>query len=98
MIRQNKIKEKMKRLSFQQACSKYIHRFTMDHVPQWAADKMPSGDYYAPQYSSDLEWYENTYFPGEIQHIMGKNHKGNCDSRNCSFPLGTFLTSPFQNK
>lgn len=51
-----------KKLSFKEACARYVHRYTMDHVPKWA--KHPhKGKYYAPQCASDREWYNNTVFP-----------------------------------
>jgi hypothetical protein len=87
----------MKReLSFAAACSKYVHRFTTEHIPSWSKQQMENGNHYAPQYASDREWYDNTYFPGESGHIMGKLHGGQCDSRNATFPLGKFLSMPFK--
>ena len=55
-----------RKISFDQAKLDYPHRFTCEHVPQWA--KKPcdgNGKFYAPQYKSDAEWYENTRFNGE---------------------------------
>ena len=38
--------------------------------------------YYAPQYRTDREWYDNTVFPPE------SGFKDSCESRNPSWPLG----------
>lgn len=84
----------MKRPTFEQAKARYPHRFTMEHVPQWARTVRPDGTYYAPQYRSCREWYENTIFPGEAAHILGQRHGGACDSRGASWPLGQSLSAP----
>ena len=55
----------MRKITLAQAQAAYPHRFTLEHKPQWAKDQRVDGSYYAPQYSSDAEWYERTYFPGE---------------------------------
>jgi hypothetical protein len=47
----------MKRPSFEQAKAQYVHRFTMEH------GAAPNGQYYAPQFASDQEWYDHTQFP-----------------------------------
>lgn len=81
-----------KRLSFEQATARYVHRFTMDHVPSWATKVREDGTYYAPQFSSDREWYENTLFPGESELCMN----GSCYTTNHSFPLGKALQTPYR--
>lgn len=79
-------------ITFEQAKRQYVHRFTMEHVPGWA--RIPhNGKYYAPQYATDLEWYKNTTFPGDKDHIGGNDH---CCSSNETWPLGKgFLDKPF---
>ena len=84
--------------SFAEAKSMYVHRFTKEHVPAWAS-KTPadsggtSTQHYAPQYTTDREWYDNTKFPGE-GHI---HHRADhCESSNPSWPLGQWLDKPYQ--
>lgn len=86
-------------ITLAEAKSKYVHRFTMEHVPSWA--RKPCVDektgevvfYYAPQYRSDAEWYENTIFPGEVGHYGTKNE---CHINNQTWPLGQKLTEPYR--
>jgi hypothetical protein len=91
------------RPTFQQACAKYVHRYTMEHVPAWARKPLDrsqlvvnkpadEGDYYAPQFRSDLEWYENTLFPGEPGHIGRRTH---CYTTGQTWPLGQWLHQPY---
>lgn len=83
----------MKReLTLEQACSQYPHRFTMEHKPGWADSKTEKG-YYAPQYASDREWYENTRFPGESDHV---GPPGACYSTGATWPIGQWLELPYQ--
>ena len=82
-----------KRPSIEQAKAQYVHRFTMEHVPQWAKRPMNDGRYYAPQFRTDAEWYANTRFPGEPGHLGGKNE---CTTLNQTFPLGQWLTKAYE--
>lgn len=84
----------MKKLSFEQACAQYVHRFTMEHVPAWAKNVRPDGTYYAPQYRSDREWYENTEFPPHALTMSKKDTS--CYSSGATWPLGQALSSPFK--
>lgn len=76
-------------ISFEQAKARYPHRFTMEHLPQWA--KKPhinNGEFvgfYKPHYRTDAEWYANTIFPGEMDIPKKEKH---CYSRNQTWPLG----------
>lgn len=73
------------------AQSQYPHRYTCEHVPQWAREQRADGTYYAPQYKTDQEWYDNTIFPGEDGCTALKF----CESSNPSWPLGVALkTAP----
>jgi hypothetical protein len=81
-----------RRLSFKTACSQYVHRFTMEHVPDWATHPCGNGRYYAPQYTSDREWYANTKFPGEPEHFGDTD---SCYSTGLTWPLGQWLDRPF---
>lgn len=81
-----------RKLSFEKAKALYVYRYTMDHVPVWAKKPCSAGKYYAPQYKSDLEWFENTVFPGE-KGVHSTSTK--CDTTNQSWPLGVWLDSPY---
>lgn len=87
----------MKRsISLEQAKSRYLYRYTMEHKPSWANYSAPSGKYYAPQYASDAELYANTEFPGEKRHReLGVRPKSSCLSENETWPLGQWLDEPF---
>lgn len=84
-------------ISFEDARGRYVHRFTMEHVPAWS-QRRPcdagglSTRYYAPQYASDQEWYDKTIFPREPGHFGARN---DCYSSNASWPLGQWLDAPF---
>lgn len=88
----------MTRPTFQDACDKYLHRFTMQHVPRWAL--VPShaigkvNRYYAPQFRSDREWYEHTKFHGEEGHY-GKRDE--CVTTGQTWPLGQWLDAPYSH-
>lgn len=89
----------MKRPGFEEAKRKYVHRFTMEHVPAWAlkdpgnprADGKPC--FYAPQYRTDREWYDNTTFPGEAGHDGDECH---CYASGQTWPLGKWLDRPYR--
>lgn len=81
------------KLSFKEACASYVHRFTMDHVPNWAKEQRPDGSYYAPQYRSDQEWYDNTLFPPHKFSISKEDTS--CYSTNQTWPLGNALGKPY---
>lgn len=84
-------------ISFAAAKAQFPHRFTMEHVPAWA--KVPMFHtaarqyvHYAPQWSTDLEWYEATRFHGESELA----EKGHCHSSGETWPLGKgFLREAF---
>lgn len=78
--------------TFTEATAQYVHRFTMEHVPNWARDVRPDGTYYAPQFRSDLEWYENTRFKGEEGWLGVKD---SCFTTGQTWPLGQALSEPF---
>ena len=76
------------KISFEQAKREYVHRYTCEHVPQWALVCNPqTGDYYAPQYYTDYEWYINTVFPPDNPY-----HARDCFSSRQTWPLGLRLT------
>lgn len=87
-------KTRIRPITFAQAKAQFVHRYTMEHVPDWA--KRPNqgqGLWYAPQYRTDLEWYENTYFHGENE--LAK--QDSCYSYNMSWPLGSWLNYCYAN-
>lgn len=92
-------------MTFEQAKSMYVHRFTMEHVPDWARGSFdgPCGDrelvgrYPAPQYRTDREWFENTKFPPDNPFAVSKRDKS-CYSTNPSWPLGQSLEKPFRRE
>lgn len=83
---------KKRTLTLEQAKILFPHRLTGEHIPSWALAPLSNGEYYAPQYKDDKEWYENTFFPGE--HELAVN--GMCFSTNHTFPLGYYLKAPFK--
>lgn len=82
-----------RKVSFEDAKRQFVHRFTMDHVPDWAFKRAPNGRFYAPQYASDEEWYERTLFKGDDGHDGGSRY---CDSRRQTWPLGEWLDKPYR--
>jgi hypothetical protein len=81
----------MSRPSFIKAKLQYTQRYTMQHIPQWAKVKCSNGRFYAPQFRSDLEWYENTLFHGESKLA----EKDSCYTRGQTWPMGQWLDSPY---
>ena len=79
-------------MTLQEAQRRYVHRFTLEHVPAWARRPRTDGTFYAPQYRSDREWFENTLFPPH--HPYGKRCT-NCYSTGATWPLGQSLDTPF---
>ena len=80
-------------MSYHEACACYVHRYTMDHVPNWAKRPAPNGKYYAPQYRSDAEWYQNTVFP---PHNPIGPRCTDCYTTGQTWPLGQWLDRPYQ--
>lgn len=78
--------------SFENACRQYVHRYTMEHVPDWAR-RPHEGRYYAPHFRTDREWYEHTRFPGEPDYL---GVKGDCYTTGQTWPLGQWLDAPYR--
>lgn len=74
------------KLGLKDALRQFCHRYTMEHVPAWSQQRAPGGRFYAPQYRTDREWYDNTEFP------VGKPY---CVSTNHTWPLGQWLDAPY---
>jgi hypothetical protein len=79
-------------VTFERAKACYVHRFTMEHVPAWAAKPFSTGRYPAPQYRSDAEWFALTLFPPN--NPLGRRVT-DCYSAGQTWPLGTSLDKPF---
>jgi hypothetical protein len=71
----------------------YLHRFTLEHVPAWALVPAPNGKYYAPQYRSDAEWFENTVFPPN-----NPLSKMDCCSSGQTWPMGQWLSAAYTGR
>jgi len=89
-------------ITLEVAKAAYPYRFTMEHVPGWARDPVErcrrSTDvkkYYAPQYRSDQEWYDNTKFGAEIPF---EGWGSACYSTGHTMPLGAFLDEPYRRQ
>lgn len=82
-----------RKLTFEEAKRQFNRRFTMEHVPDWAFKAAPNRQFYAPQYRTDQEWYDNTVFPGEPDHDGSRHY---CYSRNMTWPLGQWLPRPYR--
>lgn len=85
-------------ISFEQAKARYIHRFTMEHVPAWSrlrpCDQGGTETWFcAPQFRTDREWYDNTLFPGEGHVGKRETH---CYTTGHTFPLGIRLDQPYR--
>lgn len=81
----------MRKIPLEIAKSRYPYRYTMEHVPAWAKTSAPNGKYYAPQYTSDQEWYARTAFPPNNPYS-----RSDCHSTGQTWPLGQWLSKPFK--
>ena len=81
-----------RKVSFKDAKRKYVHRFTLEHVPAWATPPRTNGTFYAPHFSSDSEWYDASVFPGEAG-LHGNSEY--CETNNQTWPLGQDLAKPY---
>ncbi|CAB5144618.1 hypothetical protein UFOVP147_23 [uncultured Caudovirales phage] len=84
--------EAMTRPTLSQAKAQYVHRYTMEHRPEWARKIAVNGYFYAPQFRTDAEWFAATRFPGESGLHGNCRH---CETGKPSWPLGEWLESPF---
>lgn len=84
------------RPSFEEACKMYQNRYTMEHVPLWAAGNPGNGRFYAPQFRTDREWYDNTLFPGEDGHLATGPRRNACMTSGQTWPLGLWLDEPYR--
>lgn len=82
-------------MTFDEAKRRYVHRFTMEHIPVWARKRRRDGSYYAPMYRSDREWFENTLFPPNTPYEKGCK---DCYSTDPTWPLGKALEAPYRRE
>jgi hypothetical protein len=85
-------------ISFEDAKRLFVHRYTVEHIPDWAKEPYQHSElgevYYAPQYATDREWYDRTEFYGE--GVMAT--EDHCYSGGETWPLGKgFLREPFHH-
>lgn len=83
----------------QDALRSFVHRYTGNHVPQWTNKPAPNGNFYAPQYTNDKEWLENTTFPVVFKKSGMQLASGSdvyCQSGKPPFPWGEWLDAPFK--
>ena len=66
-------------VSFSEAKRLYTMRYTKEHIPLWAV-----GTKYKPQYHTDAEWYNKTFFHGEHEAAT----RSHCFSTDPSWPEG----------
>jgi hypothetical protein len=81
-------------MTFEQAREAYVHRYTMEHVPAWAKRPCDNGKFYAPQFRTDREWFENTKFPPNNPFAHSKRDTS-CYTSGQTWPLGQWLDKPF---
>lgn len=58
------------------ALSRYVHRYTREHVPAWA--HKTRGGVYQVQFASDADWLSNTTFPVRKDGSLAA--RGDCNS------------------
>lgn len=65
----------------------YLHRFTREHVPQWARKPRDNGEPYPVQFASDKEWLARTLFPVTVRKGGKLGDHTRADNAHCrSFP------------
>ena len=84
-------------MKIEEAKRKYVHRYTMEHIPEWARQRpCDSGGtetrYYAPQFRTDREWFENSLFPPN--NPLGPRYT-ECYTTGETWPLGQWLDKPY---
>lgn len=82
-------------MTLERAKAIYVHRYTMEHIPEWAKKPANNGMYYAPQFASDEEWYKNTLFP---PHNPLGPKVTDCFTTGQTWPLGKWLNKPMSLK
>jgi hypothetical protein len=94
--RRKPIKGSKRKLSFREACGIYNNRFTMEYIPLWSEIPREDKTYFAPQFETDREWYNNVKFFGE-EGWKGED-KAYCYTIGETWPLGESLDKPYTKK
>ena len=81
-----------RKIGFEAAKAKFTNRYTMENVPGHTSIAAGNGKFYAPQYASDKEWYDRTFFKGESELATDRHCYSTCPS----WPLGQWLEAPFK--
>lgn len=55
--------------------SKYVHRYTREHVPSWARKEWKDGKPYPVQFDSDRDWLANTFFSVTTSGRLSRREK-----------------------
>jgi hypothetical protein len=85
---------RLRSISFAEACRiSDGKRYTLEHLPAWSSREVSPGRYFAPQFATDREWYDNTVFHGEPSHYGSET---SYHSLNYSWPLGMALDKPYR--
>lgn len=82
----------------EEAKRRFVHRFTREHVPAWAATPAPNGKFCAPQYASDEEWLANTRFALARGGAEFDRRCSHCESGGQTWPDGRWLDEPFRKE
>lgn len=62
-----------------EALSRFVHRFTREHKPEWAAKPWKDGLPYPVQFASDADWLANSTFTVRADGRLARNVK-HCQS------------------
>lgn len=65
----------------------FVHRYTMEHKPQWAMRPRNNGAPYKPHFASDAEWLANTTFHVTNAGAISGRHN-HCETTGQTWPQG----------
>jgi hypothetical protein len=74
----------------QRVLCQFVNRHTMEHVPAWAKETWRDGKPYPPQYRTDAEWLERTFFNVRKDGTLSDNSIS-CYSTDPTYPLNPEL-------
>jgi hypothetical protein len=89
--------DKLNHAARRDALACYCHRFTMEHVPQWAMVPRADGTFYAPQFASDAEWLAHTTFRVTQAGRLALNARY-CHTAGQTWPMGQTLNNPYNRE
>ena len=69
----------------------YVHRYTGEHVPQWATKRRWDGSRYMPQHATDSDWLHHTTFA--VNKDGRLNQKSTHAESTPSWPYGSHESS-----